>query len=659
MTAAVVKYIAKQSAEDPFEFILSDETPDRYGDIIKAAGWVLANFKANPIALFGHDNSFPIGVWEQVRVVGSELRAKLVPALKGTSQRIDEIISLVEQRVLKAASVGFKPLVAPESRPGNKGFIFTRQELLETSIVTVPANPAALAVAKQLHISDETLTEVFGKSADEIDVIRRSTGKPAIHPTPRARGNSMSEISKKIEEKQAQLVALQDQLNKELEALGDDATEEQNLVIRSLNDKIANAEETLGNLVEAEKRLGSVTVERSAAPVTVERSKPWAAPAAKVEPLDFIFRAMTVKLVSHVYNKGLTETMTALYGEDIKTKAVMDRVIGIDTPFDGSGFINQKAAVAPADTATPAWAGALVQTAIGDFFNLLMPDSVYPRLSALGGRYGFGRNGTISLPTRAATPTVAGSFVGEGAPIPVRKAGFTSVSLTPKKMAVITAMTREITERSTPQIEQLLRNAIQEDTAVSIDSVLLDNNPATTIRPVGLRNGITTASGTAGGGFAAVTADLKGMLTTLVTNTNGNIRSPAFIMNPIQAIALGFVQNAGGDLVFKEEIGAGRLNGYPVIQSGTVPAGVVILIDAADFFSATGDDPRFDISDQATLHMEDTTPLAIGTAGAPATVAAPVQSMFQTDSLALRMILPMSWAMRRSGVLVERTAVSW
>jgi hypothetical protein len=95
-----------------------------------------------------------------------------------------------------------------------------------------------------------------------------------------------------------------------------------------------------------------------------------------------------------------------------------------------------------------------------------------------------------------------------------------------------------------------------------------------------------------------------------------------------------------------------------VIVSSTVPAGVVIALDAADFFSATGDDPRFDVSDQATLHMEDTTPLAIGTAGAPPTVAAPVQSMFQTDTLALRMILPMSWAMRRA-VQVERTAVTW
>jgi HK97 family phage major capsid protein len=656
----LVKYIARQSEDNPLEFILSDETPDRYGDVIEAKGWQLSNFKKNPIALFGHDNGFPIGTWDKVRVIGTELRALLVPALKGTSERIDEIISLIEQRVLKAASVGFKPL-ASEPLDNGKGYKYTRQELLETSIVSVPANPAALAVAKQLHISDDTMKEVFGESAEKTNqVVRRSSGVSADPPNSQTRGRTMS-LSKKIEDTQARLAAQQDELKRHLEGIGEEPTSEDNVITDDLNGKISTTKDTLDSLQEAERNLADNvqrSIETGAVPAGQD-SQTWAVPKKKVEPLDYVFRALTAKLISHVHNRPLLDCMKAAYGEDVATKAVMDRVIGIDDSFIEGGFLQTKAAVLPADTVTPAWAGALVQTAIGDFFSLLMPDSVYPSLSNLGERYGFGRNGTVSLPTRSATPTVAGSFVGEGAPIPVRKAGFTSVALTPKKMAVITVMTREITERSIPAIEQLLRNAIMEDTAVSIDSILLDANPATTVRPVGLRNGITTAAGTAGGGFAAVTADLKGMLTTLVTNTNGNIRAPAFIMNPIQAIALGFVQNAGGDLVFKEEIGNGRLNGYPVIQSGTVPAGVVILIDAADFFSATGDDPRFDVSDQTVLHMEDTTPLAIGTAGAPATVAAPAQSMFQTDCLALRMILPMSWAMRRTGVLVERTAVTW
>jgi HK97 family phage major capsid protein/HK97 family phage prohead protease len=637
---------ALKSVEGGIEYVLSDETVDRYGDVVEADGWQLANFRKNPVALFGHSQDAPaIGRWENLRIESGKLIGQLKLAARGTSQRIDEIISLIEQGILRAVSVGFKPLEKPEPMPGGKGLRYTRQELLETSVVNVPANPNAVMRALELNISANTLSEVFGEDAVKKATASgsRSVGKPAVS-TPQSRGSMMNTISKRIEATQERIGALRGELETHLSAIGEEPGEDENAITKGFNEKIAEAEEALANFVEAEKRLAS-NVERTQERPDSHR-KPFAVPSKKVEPVDYVFRAFAVAVKSHVDKTPYIDTLKDMYGEDVTTKAVSDIMIS-------------KAAVAPADTATSAWAGALVQTAIGDFFDLLLPQSVYPGLSARGGRFGFGRNGTISLPTRDATPTVAGSFVGEGAAIPVRRAGFSAVTLTPKKMAVITTMTREITERSTPAIEQLLRNAIQEDTAVSIDSVLLDNGAATAIRPAGLRNGITTAAGTAGGGIAAVVADLKGMIGSLVTATNGNLRSPVFLMNPAQALALSLTQNAGGDFPFASDIGQNRFQGYGVIQSSTVPAGVVILMDAADFFSATGDDPRFDVSDQATLHMEDTTPLAIGTAGAPNTVAAPVRSLFQTDSLALRMILPMNWAMRRSGVLVERTAVTW
>jgi HK97 family phage major capsid protein/HK97 family phage prohead protease len=666
---SVVHKFAKQSEDDPFVFILSDETVDRVGDVIAADGWQLSNFKRNPIALFGHDQGFPIGTWADIKKGAGKLIARLEPALKGTSQRIDEIISLIEQRILRAVSVGFRP-IEYEPRDGGRGLRYIRQELLETSVVSVPANPASLAVAKSLNISDATMAEVFGENAgSDLPPGTREGGVEAANRSPiRKRATDMNartgalvastavgalaatggnSLSKKIDTMQGRLTALQDDLEKAIDEAGEEPSDEQNAVIKGFNEKIAETQESLENLVEAEKRLGQTTVERADTSASPAERRPWAAPKEKVEPIDYIFRALTAQVVAHVHKTPLVETMKALYGEDPTTKAVMDAVV-----------VN-KAAVAPADTTTSAWAGALVQTAIGDFFELLLPQSVYPRLSQIGGRFGFGRNGTVSLPTRDATPTVAGSFVAEGGAIPVRRAGFSAITLTPKKMAVITTFTREITERSTPAIEQLLRNAIQEDTAVSIDSVLLDANAATAVRPAGLRNGITTAAGTAGGGFAAVVADLKAILGGLITATNGNIRNPVWLMNPAQALALSLTQNAGGDFPFEQEVNGSKFRGYPIIQSTTVPAGVVIIVDAADFFSATGDDPKFDVSDQATLHMEDTTPLAIGTAGAPNTVAAPVRSLFQTDSLALRMILPINWALRRTGVAIERTAVTW
>ena len=131
-------------------------------------------------------------------------------------------------------------------------------------------------------------------------------------------------------------------------------------------------------------------------------------------------------------------------------------------------------------------------------------------------------------------------------------------------------------------------------------------------------------------------------------------------MNPIQAMRIALTQNAGGEFVFAAEINAGTLAGYPVLQSTTITAGMVILIDAADFVSATGDEMRFDVSDQATLHMEDTTPLPIAT-GPQGTgvLATPTRSLFQTDCLGLRMVMDLNWALLRTGTVAWTDTVTW
>jgi HK97 family phage major capsid protein len=318
-----------------------------------------------------------------------------------------------------------------------------------------------------------------------------------------------------------------------------------------------------------------------------------------------------------------------------------------------------RASTAPATTTTSGWASQLVETSFQGFLELLMPASVYPGLAARGLRTNFGRAGVISIPSRASTPTIAGSFVAEAGAIPVRQGAFASITFTPKKMAVITTFTREIAEHSTPAIEGLLRNAIQEDTSVALDTVLLDATAASTTRPAGLRNGVTVTTATAGADFTALVTDLKNLVGALITGSSGNLRSPVWIMNPIQALAIATTQNAGGDFPFSAEINQNRFQGYPVILSSTVTAGMVFLVDAADFVAIEGAAPRFDVSDQATLHLDDTTPLAIGTAGSPNTVAAPVRSLWQTDTLGLRMIMDVNWGMRRTGVVAWTQSVTW
>jgi HK97 family phage major capsid protein len=361
--------------------------------------------------------------------------------------------------------------------------------------------------------------------------------------------------------------------------------------------------------------------------------------------LDYIVRAGTIAYVSKQWGKDPDSTRKQIYGDDEQTKIFTELVL--------------RTASAPAMTTVTGWAAELVQQVYTALMPTLFPKAVLTRLAARGLSLQFGRAGKIIIPTRSRTPSIAGSFVGEGQAIPVRQGAFTSQSLVPKKLGVITSWTRELDEHSIPAIEGVLREAIQMDTTIAVDSVLLDANPATLIRPAGLLNGVANITATAGGGLAALIGDIKLLIGALVTNLYGNLRDPVFLMNPgdMLSASLSSAVNTG-IFPFKEEVARGTLNNVPIIDSGTIPAKTMIIVDAADFVVADGGAPRFEISDQATLHFEDTNPADLVT-GSPGVVATPQKSLFQTDSLALRMVMPLNWLNRRAGTVAWIQNVTW
>jgi len=141
----------KAKADDSFLFIASDETVDRYGDVVKVDGWDLSNFHRNPIVLWGHDPMLPIGT-AKVSKREKQLVAKITFASTPAAQ---EKRALVEEGVLRAVSVGFAVNDDGfEPREGG-GYTFTSQELLEISLVSIPANAGALLV--RLFTSRESL----------------------------------------------------------------------------------------------------------------------------------------------------------------------------------------------------------------------------------------------------------------------------------------------------------------------------------------------------------------------------------------------------------------------------------------------------------------------------------------------------------------------
>jgi HK97 family phage prohead protease len=134
--------------ERQFEFVASDETPDSYGDIVRAEGWDLKRYKKNPIVLFNHDSDVPVGFSPKTYVEGTALNCIVQLADEGTSDFIDTLYKLMKQRIVRAMSVGFRPPRTWSScatRTNNfMGLEFNGQELLENSIVSVPANPNSL-----------------------------------------------------------------------------------------------------------------------------------------------------------------------------------------------------------------------------------------------------------------------------------------------------------------------------------------------------------------------------------------------------------------------------------------------------------------------------------------------------------------------------------
>jgi HK97 family phage prohead protease len=158
-----------------FEFVASDETVDRYGDVIRVSGWELANYRRNPIVLFGHDKSNPVGIAKKVWVEGKKLMVRIKLAEEGTSPFIDTLRKLVDQKIVRAVSVGFLPTAEPKYIRDEKndritGIEYVGQELLENSLVTVPANPAALSTAKSMGIPEQHLARVFAPKPKDASV---------------------------------------------------------------------------------------------------------------------------------------------------------------------------------------------------------------------------------------------------------------------------------------------------------------------------------------------------------------------------------------------------------------------------------------------------------------------------------------------------------
>lgn len=171
--------IAVDDGARKIRWCFSDGTVDRMGDTIDPNGWDLVSFMRNPVALWAHDSSQPpIGRASNVTVDGGKLMGDIEFAPAQTYAFADTIYRLARDGYISAVSVGFKPIEFKWANEDERewGIDFQRQELLEISVVPVPANANALIDARAKGIDLRSLEKwamAVLKDADKPRLSRR------------------------------------------------------------------------------------------------------------------------------------------------------------------------------------------------------------------------------------------------------------------------------------------------------------------------------------------------------------------------------------------------------------------------------------------------------------------------------------------------------
>lgn len=152
-------------------FAVSTAGRDRDGDIIDQSGWDVAEYRRNPVVLWAHDGSQPpIARAEEINVEGGRLVSTARFATREEYAFADTVFQLYKGGYLSGVSVGFMPdeldLIEGEN-PGDIGFRFRRQTLLEYSAVPIPSNPEALVVARAKGIDVTSCEDWITRLLDE------------------------------------------------------------------------------------------------------------------------------------------------------------------------------------------------------------------------------------------------------------------------------------------------------------------------------------------------------------------------------------------------------------------------------------------------------------------------------------------------------------
>lgn len=643
-----IKAIEEKGARK-FSGMATTPTMDRMSDTIDPMGVKFAN----PLVLLrNHNSDEPIGnvTFKKPTAKGIEFEAE-IPTVQEEGllkQRLDMAWQEVKNGIVKAVSIGFKPIKYAFKDDG--GIDFQETEVFELSTVAVPANAEALIVS--VKSLDAKLRKEAGVKDDPLPVASDNKQFRTVHLTPPASGKNnkpnkegnmkISEKIKRFEDKRAANMAAISAIH---EGTDDSLNEQQMEEVKGLEAEIATIDRELPSLKRIEADVAKTAkpvkpgISLEDAPVHVTVKTP-----PKAEKGISFARYVRCVGLAHKEKMDILRVAKQLYGErdpevvNFIQKAAGTAIGALNTTTDDELIGN---------------AGGI----IGDFVEFL-------RAQTIIGKFGAGGIPSLrSIPFRVpligqATGGTA-YWVGEGDGKPLTKPSFSRTELAPLKVAAITVATMELLRDSSPAAERMLRDDLAAAVAARLDITFVDPTVTASagVSPASITNGAEVITSVATTDADAIRNEVRSVMLKF-SNALNPLTSGVWIMSSSTALALAMMVNTLGQAEFPGiSINGGTFMGLPVIVSDHV-TDYVVLVNAGDIWFGDVGGLQIDMSDQASLQMVAGDDQG-STQNSITPTATSVVSMFQTNSVAFRAERTMNWARRRTSAVAYIEDVDW
>lgn len=603
--------------------------PDRAGDVLEPLG---ATFADEIPLLLHHNKQTPVGVarFEPPTKKGIDFEAELpiVTEPGAVKDEVDRAWVSVLHKLIRGVSIGFRVIDDAIEPLKSGGLRFLKTEILELSLVTVPAHQAAtVAIVKAI---DQAATGHITPPASG-----QHTRKVAGPMNPKQIKETIKAYENTRAAKSARMTELMTVACDKGETLDAEGTIE-------YDDLAGQVKDIDAHLVRMNDRLKEIEKDAidGATPITGANDPAKAATVRSglsvSNPRSLLPKGTAFTRYAMAIGRAKGDTMLALEF----AKQWKDSTPEVELMI--------KAAVAPGTTTGATWAMPLVPpttTASGEFLELLRPATIIGNLPQL-------RNVPFNTSVPAQTGGGTYNWVGQAKPKPLTALAFATVSLGFAKIAGIVVLTDELVRMSSPSAEQTVRNDMIAGVAAFMDQQFIDPAVAAvpTVNPASITNGATNSASSGATGDNAKT-DIKKLISTFVA-ANLSLKSAAIVMSEANAFALATALNPLGQPAFPGfSQGGGSILGVPVVTSSAAGTNIVI-IDQSGILYADDGATTIDVSREASLQM-DSAPAS------PADATTVLVSLWQHNMVGLRVERYATWARARASSVAYITGAAY